>query len=83
MLDTVLVLLILFVAVVAFITDRIRVDAVALGVVLALLATDVLTTDEAFAGFSNNTVLSITFLFVVGGAIALLPDVGSRAHPIE
>ncbi|MEL6983911.1 MAG: SLC13 family permease, partial [Actinomycetota bacterium] len=81
MLDTVLVLLILSVAVVAFISDRIRVDAVALGVVLALLATGVLTTDEAFAGFSNSTVLSITFLFVVGGAIwqtGLADQIGHR-----
>lgn len=85
MLDTVLVLLILLVAVVAFITDRIRVDAVALGVVLALLTTGVLTTDEAFAGFSNNTVLSITFLFVVGGAIwqtGLADQIGQRVLAI-
>ncbi len=84
-LDTILVLLILSIAVVAFIADRIRVDAVALGVVLALLLTDILTTDEAFAGFSNNTVLSITFLFVVGGAIwqtGLADQIGHRVLAI-
>ncbi len=65
----------------AFIADRIRVDAVALGVVLALLLSGVLTTEEALAGFSNSTVLSITFLFVVGGAIwqtGLADQIGRR-----
>ena len=81
MLDTVFVLAILSVAVGLFIADRVRVDAVALGAVLALLLSGVLTTDEAFAGFSNNTVLSITFLFVVGGAIwqtGLADQIGGR-----
>jgi di/tricarboxylate transporter len=85
MLDTLLVLAVLSVAVGLFIADRVRVDAVALGAVLALLLSGVLTTDEAFAGFSNNTVLSITFLFVVGGAIwqtGLADQIGRRVLAI-
>jgi di/tricarboxylate transporter len=60
---------ILVFAIILFITEWIRVDVVALGVVVTLMATDLLTTDEALSGFSNPAVLTIAALFVVGGAV--------------
>lgn len=62
-------LLILAVAMVFFFTEKLRVDVVALGVVIALMVTGILTTEEALAGFSSTTVISIAALFVVGGAV--------------
>jgi len=62
-------LIILGVAVVLFITERVRVDIVALGVVLTLMLTGILTPPEALAGFSSTTVLTIAALFVIGGAV--------------
>jgi di/tricarboxylate transporter len=62
-------LLILAVAIVLFVTEWIRLDVVALGVVVALVVTGILTTPEALAGFSSTTVILIAALFVVGGAI--------------
>lgn len=59
----------LFAAILLFITEWIRVDVVALGVVVTLMVTGVLTTGEALAGFSNPAVLTITALFIVGGAV--------------
>ncbi|WP_420644972.1 SLC13 family permease [Candidatus Leptofilum sp.] len=64
-----LVLGILATAVFLFITEWLRVDVVAVGVVLALMLTGVLTTGEALAGFSSTAVLTIAALFVVGGAV--------------
>lgn len=64
-----IVLLTLVAAVVLFITEWLRVDVVALGVMLILVLTGVLTTGEVFAGFSSTAVLMITFLFVVGGGV--------------
>lgn len=64
-----LVLLILIVAVVLFVTEWLRVDVVALGVVVALMLTGSLSTAEALAGFSNSAVLTIAALFIVGGAV--------------
>ncbi|WP_420631668.1 SLC13 family permease [Candidatus Leptofilum sp.] len=64
-----LVLGILATAVLFFITEWLRVDVVAVGVVLALMLTGVLTTSEALAGFSSTAVLTIAGLFVVGGAV--------------
>ena len=63
------VLAILVAAIVLFVTEWLRVDIVALGVVVGLMLSGVLTTAEALAGFSNPAVLSIAALFIVGGAV--------------
>jgi len=60
---------ILAIAILLFITEWLRVDVVALGVVVALMLTGILTTSEAVSGFSNSAVLTIAALFVVGGAV--------------
>jgi len=60
---------ILVVAITLFITERLRVDVIALGIVIALMLTGILTVDEAIAGFSNSAVLLIAALFIVGGAV--------------
>lgn len=62
-------LAILIVAVILFVTEWIRLDIVAIGVMVALLLTGLLNTQEAFSGFSNSSVITITALFVVGGAV--------------
>ncbi|MCB8920469.1 MAG: SLC13 family permease [Ardenticatenaceae bacterium] len=64
-----IILSILIVAVILFITEWLRVDVVALGVVVALMLTGSLSTAEALAGFSNSAVLTIAALFIVGGAV--------------
>lgn len=62
-------LIILIVAIILFITEWLRVDVVALGVVVALMVSGVLSTPEALAGFSNPVVLIVASLFIVGGAV--------------
>lgn len=64
-----IVLAILAAAIVLFITEWLRVDVVALGVVGLLMLSGILTVEEALAGFSNSAVLTITALFLVGGGI--------------
>lgn len=56
-------------AIIFFVTEWLRVDVVALGVVVALMLSGVLSTAEALAGFSNSAVLTIAALFIVGGAV--------------
>lgn len=58
-------LLILVVAVVAFISGKIPTGLVAIGVSLALWATGILNLDQAFAGFADPAVVLIAALFVV------------------
>jgi di/tricarboxylate transporter len=62
-------ILILFSAIVLFITEWLRVDIVAIGVMVSLMLTGLVTTQEALSGFSNPAVLTIASLFVIGGAI--------------
>jgi di/tricarboxylate transporter len=63
--DQTIILTILAVAVAVFVWNRLPVGIVALGVALALWATDVVTLEEAFAGFASPTVILIAALFVV------------------
>lgn len=60
---------ILFAAIFLFVTEWLRVDVVALGVVVSLMLTGILTSSEAIAGFSSTAVLTIVSLFIVGGAV--------------
>jgi di/tricarboxylate transporter len=53
-------------AVIAFASDRVRLDLVAIVVLLALLVSGILTTREALAGFGDSVVILIAALFVVG-----------------
>ena len=67
--DMWLAILILGTAIVLFVTEWLRVDVVALGVVIALMLSGLLTTQEAISGFASPAVLTIASLFVVGGAV--------------
>lgn len=62
-------LIILLVSAVFFAVGKIRSDVVALCATICLLLTGVLTPHEALAGFSNQVVIMMAGLFVVGGAI--------------
>jgi di/tricarboxylate transporter len=62
-------LLILTTAIVLFITEIVRVDVVALGVMVALMVSGILTPEEALSGFSNPVVLTLAALFIIGGAV--------------
>lgn len=61
-----IVLAILAVAVAAFASDRFRIDAVSVCVLLALAIPGIITVGEAVAGFSDPSVLMIGGLFIVG-----------------
>ena len=52
-----------------FIQGKIRADLVALCSMLILLMTGVLNTSEALSGFSNNVVIMMAGLFIVGAGI--------------
>ena len=60
---------VLGVAVVLFASGRVRLDVVALLVLLALMLGGVVNVPEALAGFSKSVVIMIAGLFVVGEAL--------------
>lgn len=64
-----LVLTILGAAVVLFATEKIRVDVVAMMVLLTLLLTGLLTPEEAFSGFSNPAVITVWAVYIVSASL--------------
>ena len=62
-------ILILAVSAAFFVSGKFRSDIVALCALLALLIFQILTPEEALSGFSNQVVIMMIGLFVVGGAI--------------
>jgi len=56
-------------AILFFVTEWLSVDLVALGLVISLMVTGILSPEEALAGFSSPIVITIATLFIVGGAV--------------
>ncbi|HBL4690601.1 SLC13 family permease [Citrobacter sedlakii] len=63
------VLSLLAIAVVLFATGRVRMDAVALLVIVAFVLSGTLTLSEAFSGFSDPNVVLIAALFIIGDGL--------------
>ena len=59
-------LILLAVAVLLFVSNKVRMDAVALLVMLAFYLSGILTINEIFAGFSDPNIILIALLFIVG-----------------
>ncbi|WP_240780312.1 SLC13 family permease [Serratia proteamaculans] len=60
------VLSLLFIAIVLFTTNKLRMDVVALLVIIAFVLSGTLTLEEATVGFSDPNVILIAALFVIG-----------------
>lgn len=62
-------LTLLLIAIVLFTTNKIRMDVVALLVIVAFVLSDTLTLEQATAGFADPNVLLIAALFVIGDGL--------------
>ncbi len=81
-----IVLLLLFIAVVLFATERIPIDIVTILLVVSLVLTGTLSASEAFAGFGNDIVITIAGLFILTGGLVktgVIDVVGRRLHRIS
>ncbi len=67
--EILLLLGLVLIALVLFSTEWVQADVVALGLVLTLILTKVLTPREAFAGFGSDTVLMILGLLIMTAAL--------------
>jgi di/tricarboxylate transporter len=67
--DIALMLLILAITIILFIFDWLRVDVVALLVLLSLVLTGLITPAEAFEGFSSPAVITVWAVFIVSGGL--------------
>ena len=78
-------LLLLLLAIVLFASEKLPVDVIGIILVIALVLTQVLTIQEAVAGFGNDVVITIAGLFLlVGGLIrtGIVDLIGRRLHKI-
>ncbi|MGD9587365.1 MAG: sodium:proton antiporter [Pyrinomonadaceae bacterium] len=79
-----IVLLVLLTAAFLFITEKLRVDLVALIVMSILLLTGIITPAQGLAGFSNSATLTVGAMFVLStglfrtGAVDFLGDITTR-----
>lgn len=64
-LDIALALAILVVAVILFVTEKLRADIVALLVLLTLALTGLLESEQALSGFSHSAVITVIAVFVI------------------
>ncbi|HCQ8224443.1 TPA: SLC13 family permease [Klebsiella variicola] len=63
------VLSLLAIVVVLFATGKVRMDAIALMVIVAFVLSGTLTLNEAFSGFSDPNVILIAALFIIGDGL--------------
>lgn len=68
-LEITLVLAILIGAMILFISERIRMDVVALLVLALLAVTGLVSPTEALSGFSNPAVITVWAMFILSGAL--------------
>jgi di/tricarboxylate transporter len=67
--DIAYMLVILAITILLFVTEWLRVDVVALLVLLALLITGLISPEAAFSGFSSPAVLTVWAVFIVSGGL--------------
>ena len=67
--DNILIFVILGFALVLFISDKVRVDLVALMVLAALTLTGLITPEDAFSGFSSPAVITVWAVFIISGGL--------------
>jgi len=67
--ENILVLGILFAALILFVSEKLRVDVVAMLVLAALILTGLVTPEEAFSGFASPAVITVGAVFIISGAL--------------
>lgn len=67
--ENILVFAILAVAVILFVSERLRVDLIAMMVLVTLALTGLVTVEEAFSGFASPAVITVWSVYIVSGAL--------------
>lgn len=62
-------LVIIIIAMVLFATEKIRIDLVAIGIIVVFVMTGILEPEQSFKGFSNTATLTVAAMFVLSGAL--------------
>ncbi len=68
-LENILVLSILGIAIILFVSEKLRVDVVAMIVLTLLVLTGLVTIEQAFSGFASPAVVTVWAVFIVSGGL--------------
>ena len=77
-----IVLVILLAAIIMFITERVRVDVVALMVLVSLAVTGLVTPTEALSGFANPAVVTVWAILILSAGLARTGVAGLIGRPV-
>jgi hypothetical protein len=75
-----LLLALLVAALALFASERFRADMVALGLLLALLLTGMVTVQEGFSGFASPAVITVVCMFILSGGLVRAGVADQIAH---
>ena len=78
-----LVLGILAVAILLFISERLRVDVVAMIVLVALVLTGLVTVEEAFSGFASPAVIVVWAVFIISAGLTAEVRMSRRVYDVD
>lgn len=67
--EAIITIIIILIAVILFIKEWFSIDLVAIGIIVAFTLTGVISPKEAFAGFSNEAVITIGSMFILSFAV--------------
>ena len=67
--EKLLLLGLLLAALALFASERVRADLVALGLLLSLMLTGILSVQEGYSGFASPAVITVVCMFVLSGAL--------------
>ena len=67
--ENILILSILVGAIILFVSEKLRVDVVAMIVLATLVLTGLVNLEQAFSGFANPAVITVWAVFIVSGGI--------------
>lgn len=79
--DIAIVLGLLVIAIILFASEKFSVDVITLVLIIVLTGLGILTPGEAFDGFSNDFIIILASIFVIGGALqetGFLDQLGNR-----
>jgi len=82
-LEGLIVLAILLVSVVLFATERLRVDFIALGIMITLILLGIVTPQEGAAGFVNSATITIAAMFVLSAGLQRAGALNSLGEMIK
>jgi di/tricarboxylate transporter len=77
------VFIILLIAVILFVTEALPMDMVAIMMLLSLALGGIITPAEAFLGFGDPVILTLTSFFIISAALfntGVVEDIGHRLH---